>query len=93
MLIIFIGLQVMLFLIMMSFVRMYWWLWHISPGIRSFTRLTKPKVEQILVKTYAFYDDVFWLPKVNELLIQRFGQDIASVIMQLLQAITIGEDK
>ena len=87
---IYVVLQNMTFIAGIFAFRTHYWLWHIVPGESYF--LEKKKVDIFFHKTYKYYDEIQWLPFVKEIILNQFGKDIGSIIVDYLESLTIDDN-
>ena len=92
MLLIYIGLQLCVLLLGIKVFRIHFWLYHLEPGKRrcNWYDLTEQGVS---MNANNWYQEVCWIPKVEIILINRFGNDIGQIIMDYCRNFALIETK
>ena len=86
---VYIFLQLMVFIVGFFVIRLHLWLWHILPTKRRWQMLlssNKYDKKKFMQRTYKFYDEIQWLPFAQEIVFQRFGNDIGGIVVEYLKA-------
>ena len=84
---VYIFLQLVIFIFFFFVFRTHLWLWHILPGQMSHKmKWNNIKLNEFLGATYKCYDDIQWLPFAQEIVLERFGKDIGSIVVEYLKA-------
>ena len=88
MLIVYICLQLILLPLGVYVMRINWWIWHIYPGIDY---IDFGKYTELRKYSRRWYEDVAWLPIVVQIVEERFGNDIAIIIMEYAKYMEIDQ--
>eukprot|EP01084_Bolivina_argentea_P113897 202898_1 len=92
MLMTYVGLQIILFLFGIIVVRIHWWLWYIVPGANDINVHDNRNVKEFMIAIEKDYVDMAWLPIIEKILINKYGDDISHIIMDFLASIDVTDD-
>eukprot|EP01084_Bolivina_argentea_P202464 345925_1 len=88
MLFIYIGLQLVLMLLGIMAFRINFWLWHVSPETNRI-QLTTKATKTLINNAQKWYDRVQWYPQIEALVVERFGSDIAQLVLHYIDNIKV----
>ena len=83
-----IGLQFILLILSIMVFRLQYWLWHIYPGREVTLDIDKP-ANTLMVPINEWYTKREWIPCIQKLLSELYGEDVATLIMDYYQQIKL----
>jgi hypothetical protein len=79
-------LECTLFVLAISVSRMHYYLWHICPGNIDLD-WDNVKNDELFVDIDAFYNDIQYLPLIEQILLDMFGMDVGPIVFEYFQQI------
>ena len=88
MLMVFIGLQLIVFGLGIYVMKINWWIWHIYPG-SNYCDWNGFKADKLMNKVGEWYEGIVWLPVIEEIVLKRFGADIGPIVIDYVKSIKL----
>ena len=72
--------------------RINYWIWHIVPGLH-YVEFAEPncKADNVMRETHRWFDEVVWIPIVNDIVLDRFGTDIGPIIIYYIKNMVLDD--
>ena len=83
-------LQIMLLIVGIFVFRIHFWLWHIEPG-RVSVYWESYDDGKLVQNMNGFYQKISWYPAIKDIIIKKFGIDIANIVLLYYNQIDIND--
>ena len=90
MLAIYVGLQLIIFLLGVKVFRIHHWLWHINCG-QNHSYWASIDANRFIEEMHKFYHNVCWYPQAEKIVLRVMGNDIGPIVMEYCKNIQLSD--